>query len=364
MYDVIVVGAGPAGCTAARKCSEYGMKTLLVEKRHLPRDKVCSGMIMGSVAKSLIELEFGAVPRDVTADPHEINGYIFYVPNIGSEKLDNSTTVTWRRNLDHWMCQKAVSCGVELMQDTLVTGIEQCGGGHSVIMKTHRDQQAIDTRFIIGADGATSVVRHCLFPEMKIRYAQIYQEHYRQQLDLDMDYFHWFYPIELFPASFTASYKDSLLIIDTAGTIGQVQQVLTYAKEFLKKYRFNVDQKPVWRGGCLEPAMFRELINHTFKPAVGNALLVGDAGGLIMPVSGEGIGVGMTSALAAAEAIKQSLEIGKTAGELYLENIAAMISMFNDIYPLLRSMSDEAKRGGQQLPILLRDGYQSTLRKF
>jgi flavin-dependent dehydrogenase len=83
-----------------------------------------------------------------------------------------------------------------------------------------------------------------------------------------------------------------------------------------------------------------------------------------MPVSGEGIGVGMTSALAAAEAIKQSLEIGKTAGELYLENIAAMISMFNDIYPLLRSMSDEAKRGGQQLPILLRDGYQSTLRKF
>ena len=47
MYDVIVVGAGPAGTAAAKRCAEHGLNTLILEKRSLLRDKVCSGMVMG-----------------------------------------------------------------------------------------------------------------------------------------------------------------------------------------------------------------------------------------------------------------------------------------------------------------------------
>ena len=55
MADVIVVGAGPAGSAAAKRCAEYGLDTLILEKRRLPRDKVCSGMIMGPAAHTLIK---------------------------------------------------------------------------------------------------------------------------------------------------------------------------------------------------------------------------------------------------------------------------------------------------------------------
>ena len=83
--DVIVVGAGPAGSTAAKRCVEHGLSTLLIEKRWLPRDKVCSGMIMGPVAHTLIKEEFGGLPDTVLTQPNHLSGYFLHVPGVGRE---------------------------------------------------------------------------------------------------------------------------------------------------------------------------------------------------------------------------------------------------------------------------------------
>ncbi|MBP2030815.1 flavin-dependent dehydrogenase [Methanohalophilus levihalophilus] len=53
MYDVIVVGAGPAGATAARKTAKAGLKTLLLEKSRLPRVKVCGGGVSMQTVSNL-----------------------------------------------------------------------------------------------------------------------------------------------------------------------------------------------------------------------------------------------------------------------------------------------------------------------
>ena len=107
MYDVIVVGGGPAGSVAAKKCAEHGLKTLLLEKRKLPRDKVCTGMVMGPLAKNIIKQEFGAIPEQVLVPPRYLAGYIVYAPGAESQRIDYETPIAWRKDLDYWMNLKA-----------------------------------------------------------------------------------------------------------------------------------------------------------------------------------------------------------------------------------------------------------------
>jgi flavin-dependent dehydrogenase len=363
MYDVIVVGAGPAGSTAAKKCAEQGLKTLILEKRGLPRDKVCSGMIMGPLAHTLLKEEFGDIPEEVSTQPPQLSGYCFHVPGIGSEKLDNFTPLTWRRDLDYWMSQRAQAGGAEIWQAAEVVNIEQREQAYSVAIEKDKNRQELETKFLVGADGATSVVREFLFPDLKTKYAQVVQEHYQGDLDLDKNYIHWFYPVELIPASFTAHQKDGLIVLDVGGRPGQAKELMVWAKKYLaENHGLNIGPEPVWRGGCLEPALYRELTSHIFNPARGNALLVGDAAGLLMPVSGEGIGLGMKSALLAASSIARAISQGEPADSIYLSEISGMNSFIGEIYPLFRRIIDEAKSGGHSLPQIIRDAYQSTLR--
>ena len=365
VYDVIVVGAGPAGSTVAKRCAEYGLNTLILERRRLPRDKICSGMIMGPVAHTLIKQNFGDLPETVLAQPPYLSGYTFHVPDIGSEKIDHFTPLTWRRNLDYWMCQKAQACGVEVWQGALVVDVQHKQQGFSVVIKRGKERRGLEARFVVGADGATSIVRTCLFPELKMRYGQVYQEHHRVGLDMDKDYFHWFFPLEHSPAMLSAHHKDGLFIVDVAGRMGQMNQLRVLTKDFLAKhYHREMCQKPVWKGSCLQPVIYRELTSHTFNPARGNALLVGDAAGLTMPVSGEGISVGMKSAVLAASSIKRVIDSGASLQSTYLSEIDSIISMFAEIYPWFRRITDEARSGGHSLPQVVRDGYLCTLREF
>ena len=78
----------------------------------------------------------------------------------------------------------------------------------------------METKFIIGADGGTSMARKYLFPELKVPYAQAYEEWHQGSLDLDASYFHWFYLQKAFPGGFAIHQKDGLIVLEFGGSSG------------------------------------------------------------------------------------------------------------------------------------------------
>ncbi len=93
-WDVIVVGGGPAGSAAAKRCAGAGFQTLLLEKKKLPRVKCCTGMIMSRLAQRAIKEEFGEIPEQALAEPRYLEGYMIYVPGAGKEVIAHKTPFT------------------------------------------------------------------------------------------------------------------------------------------------------------------------------------------------------------------------------------------------------------------------------
>ena len=77
-WDVIVIGGGPGGALAARKCAAGGLRTLLLEKKKMPRDKCCSGMVMGPWGQDLVRREFGDYPDEVLRETTHLLGYALH----------------------------------------------------------------------------------------------------------------------------------------------------------------------------------------------------------------------------------------------------------------------------------------------
>ncbi len=85
---------------------------------------------------------------------------------------------------------------------------------------------------------------------------------------------------------------------------GAIRELKDEARRMLAQdYGYELPAEPLWQDGCLSPAFHNELLSGAFCPAKGNVLLVGDAGGLTLPISGEGIGSAMKTGLLAADCI-------------------------------------------------------------
>ncbi|MDY7037946.1 MAG: hypothetical protein SV375_17510 [Thermodesulfobacteriota bacterium] len=67
--EVVVVGGGFGGSSTDKKCVAFGLDTLLVEKKKLPRDKVCSGTLVSDLAQDDIQSEFGIIPEEIFTNP-------------------------------------------------------------------------------------------------------------------------------------------------------------------------------------------------------------------------------------------------------------------------------------------------------
>ena len=360
--DVLIIGAGPAGSAAAKRCAEHGLSTLMLEKRRLPRDKVCSGMLVGQLARRIVREEFGEVPQDVLVAPHYLDGYTVHVPGAAPQSLERKTPISWRRDLDYWLVQKAKEAGAEVRDGVRVTDIVEKDKGYAIRVISQEKEATLRARFIIGADGATSVVRKSLCPNLGVMYSQCYREVYEAETDLAPGFFHFFCPPWLAPYYFTAYCKGGFLLVELAGKMGETRRIIGEARHFLaRNHGFDLSKEPVRRDGCLEPILYRELLSGSFIPAEGNALLVGDAAGLEMPVTGEGISTALKSGLEAATAIACAIETGVTADQPYLKELKGLLSQLETLYSLSRRIREQSTRGAQPLSEALTEAWKQAL---
>lgn len=123
MFDVIIIGAGPTGCTAARKLACNGYKVLLVEKFKMPRNKSCSGIFIKK-SMNLVRQYFGEDAPDFTmCAPTDNRGMIFTSDKGHEYRFEQEGLNIWRSSFDYWLATKAAETGAELRDVQAITNI-------------------------------------------------------------------------------------------------------------------------------------------------------------------------------------------------------------------------------------------------
>jgi geranylgeranyl reductase family protein len=130
-YDVAIVGAGPAGSTAAYRLASAGAHVLLLDKATFPRDKPCGGGVTGRAAR-LIPFSIEPVVEDVV---DRLECGLHYRHRFTRRARGPLAYMTQRRRLDHFLLQKATEAGAE------------------VRVGETADARELDARIVIGADG-------------------------------------------------------------------------------------------------------------------------------------------------------------------------------------------------------------------
>lgn len=148
MFDCLIVGAGPAGATAAYHLAKSGKSVIVIEKFSLPRKKTCGGGVSPAVAE-MFDFDFTPVIENkITSVKYTWKMGDPVTADIGQVK---AMWVVNRANFDHFLVEQAQKQGAQLRDNTEVTGIKFNGSSWEVSTKT----ELLSARYLIAADGAT-----------------------------------------------------------------------------------------------------------------------------------------------------------------------------------------------------------------
>lgn len=154
MYQVIIIGAGPAGAYLAYLLSSQGIAVLLLEKEQLPRDKPCGGGITPRVIK-LLDFDLNPVIEDAIHSMVITNRFTHPIKFTTAQPIAYMVS---RERFDSFLVDKATRAGAEVRDGVRVDRINQAGDKVAVYSGGVEWQGEI----LVGADGAFGIVSRTL----------------------------------------------------------------------------------------------------------------------------------------------------------------------------------------------------------
>ncbi len=157
-YDVVVVGAGPAGCLAAKYAAKNGAKTLIIEEHASIGSPVqCAGLLSTSAIR-----ECEVVPD---SGFHPITGAFVYAPDRRRIRISGGEIKAYvvdRRIFDRTLAENAIRSGADILMRTRAVGIDIGRGAHGrgrrriIHVAIEGEPDVIEADVVIGADGIQS----------------------------------------------------------------------------------------------------------------------------------------------------------------------------------------------------------------
>ncbi len=290
-FDVLVVGAGPAGSATAIHLARAGVRVLLAEKARFPRDKPCGGGLTGRALRVL------PCPVDPVVE-HVVDRFelrLRYGARFERGGGEPMIVMTQRRRLDAFLAEQAAAAGADLRDDARVEDLVAHDDGVEATVGGHRVRADV----VVGADGANGVVARAVgLGEDLVRgvalegnagWDILEPERYRGRAVVELGVvpggYGWVFP------------KGDHANLGVGG----------WGREGPRRCA-NLDglaEAHAVSGGALTDGKGHRLPMRPVgaPPSVGRVLLVGDAAGLVDPLSGDGMYEAFVSAELAASAI-------------------------------------------------------------
>jgi len=336
MYDVIVIGAGPAGCTAAYELAGNGYKVLLLEKFKVPRNKSCSGILIRKSVELFSQYFHADIPASITCEPSDNRGMIF-TNDAGTEyQFKQGGCNIWRSAFDCHLAELAARAGARLCDKTTVLS---CNEQNETVLVTMKEVSVHSeaARYVICCDGTAGNVSRKIIGQPR-RHIITYQTFCEGKIDLDYHYFYAYLQPDLSGYDAWFNVKDGLLVIGTAAPKADGinvfhEKFITYLREH---YNLKIDKQiksEKWLMPQIEPGC---PVNYGY----GHILLAGEAAGFLNPM-GEGISAAMESGYAAARAILTGCNNIQKIHSIYRKECSSLITYMQKQWQFVSGISEK-----------------------
>jgi electron transfer flavoprotein-quinone oxidoreductase len=340
-YDVVVVGAGPAGSAAALVAARAGARVLLVERGEYPGSKNVSGAAF--YAPRVLESLVGEFWRTAPVERHLTRRVISFTSPTSALAVD-FRTATWdgepyngftvlRPRFDRWLADQAVAAGATLLNETVVDGLLRDGAGRVTGVSARRPDGEIEAAVVVAADGVNSFLAKQAGLRGELRADEVALG-VKEVIALDRAVIEDRFALRgdegatyEYVGSITGDVKGGAFLYTNRESLslGVIVQIASLAErrqpayELMERFKEHPSVAPLVRGGRLleysahmVPEAGRAMRPKLFADGI---LVAGDAAGLCFATGLylEGINYAIASGAAAGETAAEAAATGRTA---------------------------------------------------